>query len=162
MNWAAGGACQCGSQDTGLTSKKLQGPRFMLTWGDNYLVFICKPMVGNVKEGTQCFQEVPLTNGLLIDPVSKLTVDHKTPRACSCFYPLIIWTLEAWVELHHLHSHPMNPSSHHGLLLETGLEDFNPATIYSVPELREFWQLLSYPTFQQSWLAEFLLGDCCH
>ena len=48
------------------------------------------------------------------------------------------------------------------LLLETGLEDFNPATIYSFPELREFWQLLSYPTFQQSWLAKILLGDCHH
>ena len=56
----------------------------------------------------------------------------------------------------------MPPSGHHGILLETGLEDFNPATIYFGPEFKEFRQLLSYSTFQQARLDEILLGDCCH
>ena len=154
--------CQRGTQDTGLIPKKLQGPHYLLTRGDTYLVFTCKPMIGTVKEGSQCFQEVPLTNGLFIDPVSKLAVDHGTPLACSRFYPLIVKTLEAWVELPHLRSRPAPPNGHHGLLTDSGIEDFSPATIYSVPELREFRQLLSYPTFQQSRLAEILLGDCRH
>ena len=64
------------------------------------------------------------------------------PSSLLCFYPL--------------------SSGHHRLLTDSGLGDFNPATIYSVPELGEFRQLLSYPTFQQSRLAEILLGDCCH
>ena len=75
----------------------------MLTRGDTYLVFTCEALVGTVKEGTTCYWEVPLTNGLFIDPVSKL--------ACSRFYPLIIRTLEAWVELPHLRS-----CSRHNLL----------------------------------------------
>ena len=105
---------------------------------------------------------VPLTNGLFIDPVSKLVVNHGTPLACSRFYPLIIRTLEAWVELPHLRSHPAPPQGNHGIQSSTRLEDFSPATIYSIPELREFRQLLSYPTFQQARLAEILLGDCRH
>jgi hypothetical protein len=47
-------------------------------------------------------------------------------------------------------------------LSSTGLEDFSPATIYSIPELKEFRQLLSYPTCQQAKLAKILLGDCRH
>ena len=87
--------CQRGSQDTGLIPKKLQGPHYLLTSGDTYLVLTCKPMIGTVKEGRHCFKEVPLTNGLFIDPVSKLAVDHETPLAWSRFYPLIVKTLEA-------------------------------------------------------------------
>ena len=120
--------------------------RGILTW--------FSPLVGTVKEGTNCYQEVPLTIGLFIDPVSKLAVNHGTPLACSRFYPLIIRTLEAWVELPHLHSCPVPPQGHHGILSSAGLEDFSPATIYSIPELKEFRQLLSYPTFQQVRLAE--------
>ena len=62
----------------------------MLTRGDTYLVFTCEALVGTVKEGATCYQEVPLTNGLFIDPVSMLAVNHGTPLACSRFYPLII------------------------------------------------------------------------
>ena len=85
-----------------------------------------------------------------------------TPLACSRFYPLIIRTLEAWVELPYLCSCPAPPQGHHGVLSSTGLEDFSPATIYSIPELKEFRQLLSYPTCQQAKLAKILLGDCRH
>jgi hypothetical protein len=95
---------------------------------------------------------------LFIDPVSKLAVSHGTPLACSRFYPLIIRTLEAWVELPHRRSRPAPPQGQHGLQTTSQLEDFRPATIYSIPELKEFRQLLSYPTFQQARLAEILLG----
>ena len=121
----------------------------MLTRGDTYLIFTCEALVGAVKEGTTCYQEVPLTNGLCINPVSKLAVNDGTPLACSWFYPLIIRTLEAWIVLPHLCSHPAPPQGHHGILYSAGLEDFSPASIYSIPELKEFRQLLSYPTFQQ-------------
>ena len=104
-------------------------------------------MIGTVKEGTNCYQVVPLTIGLFIDPVSKLAVNNGTPLACSRFYPLIIRTLEAWVELPHLHSCHAPPKGHHGIFLETGLEDFSPTIIYSIPELKEFRQLLSYPIY---------------
>ena len=134
----------------------------MLTRGDTYLVLTCESIIGTVKEGSEWYQEVPLTNGLFIDPISKLAVNHGKPLACFRFYPLIIKTLEAWVELPHLCFRPAPPKGHHGILLETGLQDFNPATIYSIPELKEFRQLLSYPTFQPARLAEILLGDCCH
>ena len=59
-------------------------------------------------------------------------------------------------------SRPAPPQGHHGLQTTSKLEDFSPATIYSIPELKEFRQLLSYPTFQQARLAEILLGDCRH
>ena len=62
----------------------------------------------------------------------------------------------------HLRSRPAPPQGHHGLQTSSRLEDFSPATIYSIPELKEFRQLLSYPTFQQARLAEILLGDCRH
>ena len=91
-----------------------------------------------------------------------MAVNNGTPLACSRFYPLIIRTLEAWVELPHLRSRPAPPQGHHGLQSSTRLEDFSPAIIYSIPELKEFRQLLSYPTFQQARLAEILLGDCRH
>ena len=154
--------CQQGTQDTGITPHHLRDSKYMLTRGDTYLVFTCEALVGTVKGGTTCYQEVPLTNGLFIDPVSKLAVSHGTPLACSRFYPLIIRTLEAWVELPHLRSRPAPPQGHHGLQTTSKLEDFSPATIYSIPELKEFRQLLSYPTFQQARLAEILLGDCRH
>ena len=57
---------------------------------------------------------------------------------------------------------PCTPKGHHRILLEISLADFNLATIYSIPELKEFRQLLSYPTFQQARLAKILLGDCRH
>ena len=62
--------CQQGTQDTGITPHHLRGSKYMLTRGDTYLVFTCEPMIGTVKEGTTCYQEVPLTNGLFIVPVS--------------------------------------------------------------------------------------------
>ena len=77
--------CQQGTLDTGITPHHLRGSKYMLTRGDTYLVFTCEALVGFVKEGTTCYWEVPLTNGLFIDPVSKLAVNHGTPLACSRF-----------------------------------------------------------------------------
>ena len=51
-------------------------------------------MIGIVKEGYKCFQEIALTNGFFIDPTSRFAVDHGMPLACSHFYPLIINTLD--------------------------------------------------------------------
>lgn len=83
-------------------------------------------------------------------------MDHGTTLACSCFYPLIVKTLEAWVELPHLQSCPAPPSSHHGLLTDAGLEDFNPTTIYSVPELRDLDNcLVSPPSSSPDWLKSY-------
>ena len=144
------------------TPQSLGQDRYILTRGDSYLTFTCKLRTGTILETSECFEEVPLVGGLYVDPVTRLASQHGTPMPCSQYFPLIIQTQAAWLELPHLKTRPAPATKSHGSLPEDALEDFSAAILYSTSELQQFYELLSYPAYKTSRMSALLYGDCIH
>ena len=144
------------------TPQRLGQGCYIITRGDTYLTFTCKPRSGKILETTECFEEVPLVGGLYVDPVTRLASQHGTPMPCSRYFPLIVRTQTAWLELPHLKTRTAPAIKSHGRLPEDALEDFSAAILYSKSELQQFYELLSYPTYKTSRISALLYGDCVH
>ena len=144
------------------TPQRLGQGRYIITRGDSYLTFTCKPRMGKILETSDCFEEVPLEGGLYVDPVTRLASEHGTPIPCSRYFPLVVRTQNVWLELPHLKTRPAPAAKNHGRLDEDALEDFSAAIIYSKSELQQFYELLTYPTYKTSRMSALMYGDCLH
>jgi hypothetical protein len=81
--------CELKFQSRFNTPQRLGQGRYIITRGDSYLTFTCKPRTGKILETSKCFEEVPLVGGLYVDPVTRLASQHGTPMPCSQYFPLM-------------------------------------------------------------------------
>mgnify|MGYP000332356994 FL=1 len=89
--------------------------------------------------------------------MTRLASQHGTPIPCSQYFPLIVRTQTAWLELPHLKTRPAPAIKSHGRLPEDALEDFSAAILYSKSELQQFYELLSYPAYKTSRIPAYCM-----
>lgn len=154
--------CQASMSQLTQGPTRVAGNQFMLLRGDSYLHFKCKSKKSLIARLESCFNQVPLKSGGFVDPVNRIWSEHSEPVLCSKYFPLIIQVDDHWLEMPSLKSRPAPAGYPHGRVESTGIEDFSPDVLYSKAELKEFRELLAFPSYKQARETEILLGECRH
>ena len=154
--------CQASMSRLAQGPTRLSGNQFMLLRGDSYLHFKCKSKKAAIAQLERCYHQVPLKSGGFVDPVNRVWSEHSEPVLCSKYFPLIIQAGGHWLEMPSLRSRAAPAGFPHGRLEVPEVEDFNTDILYSRAELKEFRELLAFPSYKQARETEILLGECRH
>ena len=138
----------------------VDGHVYAINRGQVTYTFDCEAKQGSLVELDQCYREVPLTDGLFVDPTTLVKVAHPTPVVCSQRFPLLVKALQGWVSVNpKISTHPypetelpLNYVSHHTATLGGGL--------YTESEMEAWKQVLSFPAYHRALTQELALGVC--
>ena len=134
--------------------------QFGLRKGDVFLIFQCQKTKAKLREDTSCWSDIPIEGGF-VTPTSKQFILHSNKIPCSQTFPMIVKTLQGWVEiLPHLKIRPA-PLEHLPQEIQPTIhEDYSRGGLYSTQELAEWKHELSFPTFHQALLKSLSYGSC--
>lgn len=140
----------------------LKDNQFIHRHGDIIYLTKCQLKNGVIAEETTCFEEIPLTNGQFVNPITKLSQNVSTPTLCSSHHPMKIKTREGkFVSLEpHIRPAPIPPTYH--LVNEDNyqMEDLTESAIFTTTQLQSWESLQSFPNYKKSTLNRIMIGLC--
>ena len=140
---------------------RVKGDLYALVAGDLVYQFHCKVEAVKLLESDSCFEDIPVENGLFMDPITKILKKHSSKRPCSSHYPMTIEAEGVYVEVNpHIRKTTTPKTYEHGVDGNTKHIDRSQAGLYSEKELRSWEQLVNLPAFQEALLTEVSWGTC--
>ena len=140
----------------------LKGNQFIHRHGDIIYLTKCQVKNGIIAEKATCFEEIPLTNGQFVNPITKLSQNVSTPTLCSSHHPMKIKTREGKFVSLEPHIRPAsNPPMYH---LDNDdsyqMEDLTESAIFTTTQLQSWESLQSFPNYKKSTLNRIMIGLC--
>ena len=137
---------------------------FGIRKGDVLYTFDCANKTGVIKPREHCYDSIPIEDGKFVDPITRISSPHATPKECDSYFPLLIETTsQGWVEITNVVKPVKSPetkfvkavvSEHESDESEGGVG------LYSAEEERSWENLVAYGSFKQATLERVSYGVC--
>lgn len=140
----------------------LKGNQFIHRQGDIIYLTNCQQKTGIIAEKTTCFEEIPLTNGQYINPITKLSQNVSTPTLCSSHHPMKIKTREGkFVSLEpHIRVQAIPPRYPLVNAENYQMEDLTESAIFTDTQLKSWESLQAFPNYKKATLNRIMIGLC--
>ncbi|MCP4057722.1 MAG: hypothetical protein GY738_10485 [Pseudoalteromonas sp.] len=140
----------------------LKGNKFLHRHGDIIYLTTCPLKTGIIAEKTTCFEEIPLMNGLFVNPITRLSQNVSTPTLCSSHHPMKIKTREnKFITIEpHIRAASIPPQYHLDDEDSYQMTDIIETSIFTAKQLQSWESLQAFPQYKKATMNKLMMGLC--